>query len=388
MKARMRRFWQRQEGVVAPLFAILLVFGIIVGILALVLDLGHMHNVRSELQKAADACALRGARAFLPDNLPPEPTELIEPDPVRAQGQAIDTITRNMTDFFQLTDLPSPDVVVGVWNFATGEWLPGSTTFAPPSGWEWDVSKLFGLPVGPGVGLVTRREGDLNKGPVPTTLASGPPMNVDPMTVRAGAVAALSGVGAFTEGIGTFPLALNIDLIHPDNHGNYTITLVPDKIDWGGWTSLDDFPPNANLIKSYITTDPKKKIPTPLVTAGDSIGLQNGVACSAIKELIDSYPNNMKKVVGYKGVYDVNPPIEVWFPGVREPKFNQYATVVGGFLADIIRVYDANSNYPDPNNNKKTVSCTITINIKQGVAPLPGGGIFLGLLSSEPKLVK
>ncbi len=386
MKARMRRFWQRQEGVVAPLFAILLVFGIIVGILALVLDLGHMHNVRSELQKAADACALRGARAFYPDVLPAEPEGLIKPDPVNAQTQAIQTIDRNMSDFIKLTDLPANDVEVGVWDFEQGEWVPGTTTVTPPTGeWSaWDISKLYGKPVGPGVGVIIRREGSLNKGPVRTTLASGPPMNVDPMTVRAGAVAALSGVGAFTAGIGTFPIALNVDLIHPDKNGNYTITLTPDQIDWGGWTSLTENSPNAALIKRLIN----RTEPTPEVKVGDEIGLQNGVACSAIKEFIDYYHNNMKVVEGYNGVYDVNPPVKVWFPGVKEPKFNQCGTVVGGFLADIIRVYDANSNYPDPNEDKKTVKCTITIKIKQGAAPLPGGGIFLGLISTEPKLTR
>ena len=36
-----------------------------VGILAIVIDLGHLHTVQNELRNAADACALRGARAVL-----------------------------------------------------------------------------------------------------------------------------------------------------------------------------------------------------------------------------------------------------------------------------------------------------------------------------------
>ena len=38
------------------------------GILAVVIDLGHLHTVQNELRNAADACALRGARAFYADD--------------------------------------------------------------------------------------------------------------------------------------------------------------------------------------------------------------------------------------------------------------------------------------------------------------------------------
>jgi hypothetical protein len=397
MKTVLRDFWRKQDGVVAPLVAMLLVFGLFVGILALVLDLGHMHHVKSELHKAADACALRGARAFFPDTLPEDLVAPIPPDRNRAVAQARDTITRNLSDFQRLSDLPPQDVVVGIWDFEQGTWR--SLESWDDSTWITLSQTMYGKPWGPGVGVVTRREGDLNRGPVPMTLATAPGIGIDEMPANALAVAALSGVGGFTEGFGTFPIALNPDKVNLGD--KKTITLKPDKEDWGGWTSLNNSSPNANLMKRYIS----KTTPTPEVDAGDTIGLQNGVACTAVKEFINellkkgknNYCQNgpcVKESEIYKGVYEVDDPVtdpvELWFPAVENIKFNQSGKVIGGFLAEVIRVYDADSKYPNPEDpkGKEKLQCTITLRIKQGVAPLPGGGVYLGLLSLEPKLVK
>lgn len=61
-----------QSGAVIATTAICLMM--FLGLLGLVLDLGHLYLVRSELQRAADASALAGARAlFLPPlSAPPQ----------------------------------------------------------------------------------------------------------------------------------------------------------------------------------------------------------------------------------------------------------------------------------------------------------------------------
>ena len=51
---------QHQRGAVAPLIALLLF--VIVICVALVVDLGRVHSVKAELQRAVDAAALAGAR--------------------------------------------------------------------------------------------------------------------------------------------------------------------------------------------------------------------------------------------------------------------------------------------------------------------------------------
>ena len=54
-----------EQGAVAPLVGILMVVFILC--VALVVDLGHLHNVKVQLQRAADAGALAAALSLLPD---------------------------------------------------------------------------------------------------------------------------------------------------------------------------------------------------------------------------------------------------------------------------------------------------------------------------------
>jgi Flp pilus assembly protein TadG len=58
--SKMKIIINREQGAVAPLVAILIVLFILC--LALVVDLGHLHNVKVQLQRAVDASALAGAR--------------------------------------------------------------------------------------------------------------------------------------------------------------------------------------------------------------------------------------------------------------------------------------------------------------------------------------
>jgi len=61
----MKRYIGQQTGAVAPLVAVLLV--LIIVCVALVVDAGHMHNTRIQLQRAVDASALAGAAQLLGD---------------------------------------------------------------------------------------------------------------------------------------------------------------------------------------------------------------------------------------------------------------------------------------------------------------------------------
>ncbi|NIQ93210.1 MAG: hypothetical protein GWO11_02390, partial [Desulfuromonadales bacterium] len=57
---------QEQRGAFAPFVGILIV--VLILIVGLVVDLGHIHNVRVELQRAVDAAALAGAGQLLGDD--------------------------------------------------------------------------------------------------------------------------------------------------------------------------------------------------------------------------------------------------------------------------------------------------------------------------------
>lgn len=90
---------QDQKGAVAPLIAILLV--VIVVCVAFVVDLGHVHNVKGELQRAVDAAALAAARQL--------------PDADKVDAVAIATAFRNTVDQQSVVISPE-DVILGVWD--------------------------------------------------------------------------------------------------------------------------------------------------------------------------------------------------------------------------------------------------------------------------------
>lgn len=91
-----------QKGAVAPLIAVLLL--VIIVSVAFVVDLGHVHNVKAELQRAVDAAALAGARHL--------------PDPDRVDAVAIATAANNTVDKEAVVVTPE-NVILGAWDMDT-----------------------------------------------------------------------------------------------------------------------------------------------------------------------------------------------------------------------------------------------------------------------------
>lgn len=60
MKRLVKKFIRNEDGQALPLVALLMV--VLMGFAALVIDVGRIYNVKSEMQKAADAAALAGAQ--------------------------------------------------------------------------------------------------------------------------------------------------------------------------------------------------------------------------------------------------------------------------------------------------------------------------------------
>lgn len=98
---RMTSFRNRQQGVVAIIVGLSIV--ILVGMLALVIDLGHLYITKTELQNAADAAALAGAKEL--DGTPAGVTDAV--------GKAIDLAARNEYDFSKPVDVTIADMWVG-----------------------------------------------------------------------------------------------------------------------------------------------------------------------------------------------------------------------------------------------------------------------------------
>ncbi len=96
---------REQKGAFAPFVAILIVLLILV--VGLVVDLGHIHNVRIELQRAVDAAALAGAGQLTGDN----------EQESRARAAAVAMAGDNNVDGNEFVELdPDNDVEVGYWN--------------------------------------------------------------------------------------------------------------------------------------------------------------------------------------------------------------------------------------------------------------------------------
>lgn len=90
---------RNQRGAVIPLVALLLV--VIVVSVAFVVDLGHVHNVKGELQRAVDAAALAGARQL--------------PVAAKVDAVAIATAAQNTADGEAVT-INAEDVILGIWD--------------------------------------------------------------------------------------------------------------------------------------------------------------------------------------------------------------------------------------------------------------------------------
>jgi len=98
---RMPQFRKRQQGAVAIIVG-LSIF-ILVGMLALVIDLGHLYITKTELQNAADAAALAGAKEL--DGTPAGVTAAV--------GKAIELAALNEYDFSKPVDVTIADMWVG-----------------------------------------------------------------------------------------------------------------------------------------------------------------------------------------------------------------------------------------------------------------------------------
>jgi hypothetical protein len=368
-----------------------------VGLLALVIDLGHLQTVQNELQNAADACALRGARAFVPDTMPLNNTDQLyaaAPDANNAVSQASSTIGANDSDNVALTDLPTTDIQVGIWDYETSNWLGGTPSFTWPP-----PSEYWGHYIGPGIGLTTRRANSYNYGPVGMTLARF--FGYNQVDVKTPSIAALSGVGAIDTGAPVLPFGPRHDLYDQYLGNPDGLLLNPDETGTMGWTNLD---PGTNTSAEDIMKIFNDGALT-YCQDGETVSLQNGVASSCIQTMIQ--PNNrfgLAKEPGGAGYsYQGASPI----PGslILQQDGYYYLPNGGRLPLYMMPTFDMTGNI----YNQAAVTHFIPVQILEVKGPpnntikvyFPndptqtlvapntyGGGAWYGILSTQPKLVK
>jgi Flp pilus assembly protein TadG len=300
----------------------------LLGAVALALDLGHLYVVKTELQRAAEAGAIAGARALFPDQLDTAPKNLI-PDCATALSRGASTAQCNRVDGNTLASAEI-QVQTGRWNWATAQFSPGCS--ADPASLTNAVT-------------VTARKTD-----VPLFFMQA--FRSEPLSLSASSTAVMDWVTGLHQGAG-FVLALWKQYA---KSGNLKIYLNPDQEDLGGWYCKES-PCNAAKIKGYL--DNPSSIPA--LRTGETIYLNNGVMASALDKINDYIGRT------------------VWLPVVNTDKFVQSAPVEGFTPFKISGV--------GQEGGKKYISGqALSLDAAPGTQSIPGGSDF-GLLTS-PRLVK
>jgi hypothetical protein len=309
--------WLRDEsGAVAAITAICLV--VFIAILALVLDIGHLASVRSELQNAADASALAGARSLNPTASPGNNLTPFTGNPnCTGAVNAAMTLT-NQSD--------SRDLAIGLADIQLGHWgWPGENPpfplnqFVPLGACSINVNAIS---------VTARRDQNLNQ-PMPTWFARLLGIDTINVTSRA-AIGALGYVNGVVAGR-AFPIAINQAWLLRQLRQKVPtggIQFNPDGGDNGGWDSpLDQSPTGANLNNWISQGFPEQ------LSRDNLINLNNGVIDSAMQEIKNQLPNHLQSYTLSDGTTYTG--WMVLAPVVTVDKFNRNTTVVS-FQAMII----------------------------------------------------
>ncbi len=260
MRGRWQIFHLDESGGIAVVMTLML-SGLLF-MAALVMDLGHLHVVRSEVRKAAEAGAYAGARALA---LPKGITDW-NWDNGRAMATA--TVQQNAADSLSLADFTAADVQVGYWDMS----------------WDPRISHdLLSYTVAPGPGQVAavkvtvakRQGGSGSSAPVATYFASMMGEEYRTMAVQSSAVAMVSPPTRIPYS-DAFPFALPygyVDQHWRDDPPTLFRVACDQHSDSGGqWTSLKTTENSANYINGLIMGT----VTGQWLNVGDPIYIQNG----------------------------------------------------------------------------------------------------------------
>jgi hypothetical protein len=279
--------WFHDHSGVAAAFTVVTIAALL-GFAALVVDVGHIVVARSELQNAADAAALAGARGYFPP-APPTGTP-VSPDPVAAKAAATSYVNQNYADTQALT-IASDDIQPGVWHWGTpGYFEATNVTYVHNS------STILAI-------QVTVRKNAVSNNPVAMTLAQV--LGIPAVDAQATAVAVnelpLASNQLCEAFIFAIPECIPNAACAAGNH-KYPVRFSNDPNDTAGWASFTS-PVSASSQKCLAQLlalpcggtakgcgsgdcQPAKKVTG--CPGGTSVYTQNGVDNSVIQALRDT----------------------------------------------------------------------------------------------------
>jgi hypothetical protein len=328
-------------GAIMPLTAAILVAAI--GCLALVVDLGYIYLVKSELQRAADAGAVAGALGLQGVAVGVSGPQPLTPDCARALTAAQTVVAANKADGAAL-QLPASDVTFGRWD---------AGTFSPIG---------CGAPMSVNaVKVLVRKDAGAN-GPVNLFFAGILPGGLGSVNLTAQAIGLMGYAGYAPPGVGTFPLAVDANKVPPLHSGEVVrIDLNPTTTDGGAWHTFDDRSPGAKDLRGLVNGS----IPSPPLRVGDNIRVTEGVADSVLQELAQQFNNR-------NGVWDILTPV---ISGDTHTGWTQVLGFVNLRLTSVVAT----------GADKHIEGYTIPNYVAPRVDP---GGPNYGMWSGVPKLVQ
>jgi Flp pilus assembly protein TadG len=380
---RTRAFGRDESGAVAIVTAILMV--VLLGFLSLAVDIGHLATVRNELQNAADASALAGARAlvFKEGEMVQKITPL--PDPPYC-GQAT-TWAENTINQSDAKDLSITTVQTGTWNWKT-------STFTQSDDCNTTVNSVH---------VVVQRNTTSNQ-PVATWFARI--FGIDTVNSGAQATAAYGYLNGYCDWA---PIALTTDFRNnnsqfpsesqsdPSYTPQNTIMFYPDQGDDGGWCL-----PTQNPTPPVLVDAIKNPASNGCISSGEDVYLNNGnlvPGINAVKWKIANsgqYYDPTKQTgegsttwaEGLENCWDVVVPV---VNKDMTNQLNQTASLAEPPFA-LIRITGAYTPN-DPNNPTResgTPRFVITFYLLQDNYQVNGtsGGVVSNLFATQPALVQ
>lgn len=263
-----------QRGAVAIIVAASIL--LILGMLGLAVDLGHLYIIKSELRRAADAGAMAGVRALFPFPLS-SATLPLTPNCSAALAQGQEIAQANLVE----REVPN------ITNLQTGSWDWSANQFNP------------GCSTSPFTNAVTI---SLRRDKVEMTVMGA--LGFGPVSLQVTSIAVMDWVGKVEPG-NSFVMVVGKKYAQK---GEVYIYLNPSPIDGGGWYAKSPQSVNNSTIKGYLD-DPGT---VPPLKQGDMVNLNNGDWGDVLHILNSSWIGKI-----------------VWVPVVDTEQFNQSGPVIG-----------------------------------------------------------
>jgi Flp pilus assembly protein TadG len=290
MKRKGMNLRANESGSVAVIVAIAL--PVFLAFAALAIDLSHLYVARNELQNAADAGALAGARFLYNDS----GTSLNETANQRAYDAAVANNSEKLPVEVQWESGNEGDVQRGHWSFATRTFTPNAS-LAPVDLWNVSTEELdANANFINAVRVKTRREAN------PVTLFFARLFGKETTTLTAEAVAYIGFAGTLEPWEVDEPIAICEESILVDNEYQCNIGRMINSgqnissNETGGWTSFSQDDPctggtNATEVRSLVcgSGNPQQ------IVFGKDIATNGGDIQSAFNKLIQCWNSNTGK---------------------------------------------------------------------------------------------